>query len=183
MFTNPKHVCRIINTTTPALLGRLLIPYVMRRGSPGIHFNSWIISASPPLPWFCFGSAYSQGNVYPNCSWWQQVHDGALNAKVQPAWLRGKMRRVGGVRRSAYCNPESVYTGSDWFLSLLSSPRLYSSYDLAFSPDHFISNLHIFFRSLRSPYFTNTDSRALDSQWKKKRIITKEDLLRQNVTK
>lgn len=35
-------------------------------------------------------------NVYPNCSWWQQAHDGVLKEKVQPVWVRGKMRRREG---------------------------------------------------------------------------------------
>lgn len=44
-------------------------------------------------------------NVYPNCSRWQQAHDGALKEKVQPVWVRRKMRREGGV-----CSPKSQTT-------------------------------------------------------------------------
>lgn len=112
MFTNPKHVWLIINTPNLTALchaqGITWYPFGSSR-----HHHPCPHSALDPLT--------RQGNVYPNCSLWQQVRDGALKEKVQSVWVRGKMRRErGGLRRDIYCNPESqptlVQTGSWPFL-------------------------------------------------------------------
>lgn len=68
----------------------------MWRGTPASSLKSWIILTWPPLPCPFLHSAADLlsflgggGGVYPDCFWWQEGHDRALQEKVQLVWPRG----------------------------------------------------------------------------------------------
>lgn len=93
MLINPNHVCLIINRTQPDSLGTPPDSLCHARGNTWYSFGT--SRYHHPCPHSALDPLTPRGNVYPNFSLWQQVHDGALKEKVQSVLVRGKMRREG----------------------------------------------------------------------------------------
>lgn len=92
-LSQKKHVCL---TISPVCLSLRPFPpphYVPQRGTPVLSATSSWHDHHCPWPRYTLAHLTFLGNVYLNCSCWQQAHDGAL--KKKPVWgnIKGRRRR------------------------------------------------------------------------------------------